>query len=260
MDRIGVSVLASGSNGNCTVVHCGDQALMIDCGISFRQLRLRMKQDGIPEKFLKGIVITHEHSDHISGLEKAAQAFGIPVYATALCGDVIHRKYPGLSITVLNAGCEFSLAGFTVCAFPVSHDAVDPVGYVLRRNDMKIGVATDFCKPNAVLTYQLKNCNTLVLESNYDCNMLAASPRPWMLKQRIASPVGHISNDVNAELLKTLVGGDTRNLILAHISHDCNHYELAEAAARNSLREIGRSDICLECGRRENPLPTIWTV
>ncbi len=107
--------------------------------------------------------------------------------------------------------------------------------------------------------YNLRDCNTLVLESNYDIQMLGASARPWSLKQRILGPTGHLSNRANSELLTQIVTQNTHNLVLAHISNDCNKYEIAEKEASDALRAMQRQDMFIACGRRENPIPTIWS-
>jgi phosphoribosyl 1,2-cyclic phosphodiesterase len=259
MPQIGTTVLASGSNGNCTVVHCGDRALLIDCGISLKVLRERLAKANICESWIKAILVTHEHSDHIGGLDVVARHLGIPVFVTRLCAEALHKK--GLDtayMTVINVCTDFELAGFVLRAFPLQHDAVDPVGYIAAREAVKIGIATDFGKANAMTDYQLRDCSTLVVESNYDINMLAASKREWRLKQRIIGPIGHLSNVDAAEMLPRIVTANTSNVILAHISGDCNKYDIAENTARGALNGLGRSDIFLTCALRESHIPTVW--
>ncbi len=258
MGGVGVSVLASGSNGNCIIVHCGDDAVMIDCGISFRQLRMRMQQEGLDERMIRAIFITHEHDDHVKGLPVTARQLGVPVYAAGRCAQWLAARNENLEITMIHACTDFIVAGFKMRSFPVQHDAVEPVGYVACRDSVKIGIATDLGRANQMTAFQLRDCSTLVLESNYDVNMLAASSRPWGLKQRILGPTGHLSNRAHAELLSQVVTGNTRNLVLAHISHDCNKYEIAEQEACRALRTMQRQDLFVACGRRENPIPTIW--
>lgn len=258
MPQVGVSVLASGSNGNCIAVHCQDQAVLIDCGISLRQLRLRMAQVGVSESWVKAILITHEHDDHVKGLAVSAKYFGVPVFATRLCAEALRRKGFTGSITLINQCADFLMAGMLIRAFSVQHDASDPVGYVIHKESTKIGICTDFGQPTQMTNFQLYDCSTLVLESNYDLNMLASSSRPWHLKQRILSPIGHISNQENSEILGRVVTPNTRNLVLAHISHECNQYSIAEAAANAQLVAMRRQDITLALGLREQAIPTLW--
>lgn len=258
MSKIGVSILASGSNGNCIVIHCGPQAIMVDCGISLRLLRRRMKEEGLEESWIKAILITHEHTDHIQGARVAAQHFGVPIYATAKCAEILRTKFDFGMMNMIAACNDFPLSGFNVRAFPVSHDAAEPVGYVLERESTKIGLATDLGQTNQMTNFQLRDCNTLVLESNYDINMLAASRRPWNVKSRILGPIGHLSNMDTARFLPSVVTRNTSNIVLAHISGDCNTYDLAECSAQGVLRDMSRSDIFLAYGRRDTAIPTIW--
>ena len=231
---------------------------MIDCGISLRTLRARLKETGLQETWIKALLITHEHTDHISGAKVMASRLGVPVYATAKCADKLQKVFQFNALTMISHCADFNLAGFTIHAFPIPHDAVDPVGYVVTRESTKIGVATDLGQTNQMTHFQLRDCNTLVLESNYDINMLAASSRPWTLKNRILGPVGHLSNADNAKFLPAVVTRNTRNLLLAHVSGDCNTYDLAMHSAQAALAELSRSDICLAHGSREAALPTVW--
>lgn len=258
MSKIGVTILASGSNGNCIAVHCGDQAILIDCGISLRMLRCRLKEEGLEESWVKAFLVTHEHNDHVKGLRVASKHFGVPVYATAKCAEKLRNEW-SLGVMTMIAACnDFPLSGFNVRAFPVSHDAVDTVGYVFTRESAKIGVATDLGVTTQMTHFQLRDCSTLVLESNFDLNMLAASSRPWNLKSRILSPIGHLSNADTAKFLPSVVTRNTRNVVLAHISGDCNTYDIAERSARGTLHELARDDVFLTYGRRDAPVPTVW--
>ena len=258
---VGVSILFSGSSGNCIVVHSGDQAVLIDCGISYKQLRLAMLQSGLDPAWIKAILVTHEHGDHISGLSVTSRHLGVPIFVTQRTADAIrseHAKEKFSAMTIYAPCSDFTVAGFTVHSFPVPHDARDPMGFIVARESTKVGVATDFGAPNQMTNFQLRDCDTLVVESNYDLNMLAASPRTWQLKQRILSPFGHLSNPDSAAMLEAILTRNTRNLILAHISAECNKYELALASAQSKLVQLQRQDVFLTCGRHRQPIPTVW--
>ncbi|NLG15673.1 MAG: MBL fold metallo-hydrolase [Lentisphaerae bacterium] len=259
-DPIGVTILGSGSSGNATIVHCGDEGIVIDAGFSFREFKKRYKQSGLPKDLkLRGILVTHEHADHVKGLRVCSNELDIPIFATRMCADVLRMRDDQFGqMSLIAAGGHFSLGGFEVVPFSVPHDANDPVGYVICRGSCRVGIATDVGNANNTVKYELRNCDTLVLESNHDLNMLAASQRPWSLKQRIMGSRGHLSNVATAELLGSILGENTRNVILAHISRECNKPEIAMDNARKQLEQMGRNDINLTYATQENPLETIW--
>ena len=265
MTKIGVTVLASGSNGNCVAIHSEDRTLLVDCGISKSELIHRLELSAISPDTIKGILLTHAHGDHVKGVDLVARTLEVPVYATSACFDGLkahiekysRKKECTLLPRLFQVGYTFECAQFQVTPFPVEHDA-DTVGYVLTTPRGKIGIATDVGTPTHLLETFLRDCHTLVLESNYDQNMLIQSPRSWDLKHRICGGHGHLSTRQAAELLPRLVTRNTRNVILAHTSGDCNHYQLALDAAQEALHSIQRDDIFLECGRRDGAIPTRW--
>ncbi len=259
MPSLGLTILASGSAGNATLVHTHSEAVLIDAGLSAREFFRRLKAVDFDPTLIKAIVVTHEHTDHVRGLRKCAADLGVPVYATRLCADWLRAHEPDLGTLVrFEAGSSFDIGELTLASFQIRHDAVDPVGYTVSAGDFKIGVATDLGTPSLTTDYNLRNCNTLVLESNHDLGMLAASSRPWSLKQRILGPIGHLSNPTACELLGRLLTPQTRHLILAHISRECNTYELAAETARHKLEELHRQDIIPLVARQDCPLDTIW--
>lgn len=256
--KVGVTILASGSNGNCAAIHADGNTILIDCGISLRMLRQRMKETGVDESTIRAILVTHSHVDHVKGLEKSSQCFGVPVFSSYETSEKLKHDFPDMiPASILEIGSQFELSGFQIRSFPVEHD-VPTVGYTFTRESTKIGYATDCGRVTVPVEYNLRDCNTLVLESNYDVNMLVTSKRAWSLKQRICGGAGHLSNIQNSELLPRLLTTNTRNLILAHISHDCNQYDLAIGAAQQTLNSLNRQDVFLDCGRREGPIPTVW--
>lgn len=256
--KTGVTILASGSNGNCIAVQYQGNTILLDCGLSLKMLRARMAQECVDPDSVRAILVTHKHGDHMKGVGAAAGFLGVPVFSPYEVAELLQndKKHP-VTATVLDTGASFDLSGFQITPFPVEHD-VETVGFVLTTPEAKIGIATDIGRPTQTAAFHLRDCQTLVLESNYDVNMLAASPRDWGLKTRICGGKGHLSNKQNSEFLPRLLTRNTRNLILAHISHDCNKYELALGAARKTLHELNREDVFLDYGRREEPLPTVW--
>lgn len=257
--NVGITILGSGSSGNATVIHCGTEAIMIDAGFSFKETSRRLKLAGISDLNINGILVTHEHSDHIGGIRLCSEKFEAPVYATRQCGMYIRNKNPRIGqMASIAAGCEFSIGRFEICPFSIPHDACDPVAYTIRCGNVKIGVATDIGYASSGISYQLSGCGILVLESNHDINMLAASNRPWQLKQRILSRQGHLSNEASSELLENIISPQTRSVILAHLSQECNTAQQAYNVARSMLAKIGRTDIRLLVADQNIPMETVW--
>ena len=256
---IGVTVLGSGSSGNATLIHCGHQAIMIDAGFSFKELRSRIKACGLEQLSINGILVTHEHTDHIHGIRLCSEKLEAPVYATRGCAQAIREKDSRMGqMATFAPGAYFEIGDFTICPFLVSHDANEPVAFSIFCRDVKIGVATDVGYVSSGVEYNLKGCDMLVVESNHDLNMLAASQRPWSLKQRIMGRQGHLSNSASGQLLERIVAENTHDIVLAHISRECNTAEKAHEAAEEALSSIRRSDVGLSVAEQEIPHNTIW--
>ncbi|MBO4345136.1 MAG: MBL fold metallo-hydrolase [Victivallales bacterium] len=256
---IGITVLGSGSSGNATLIHCGRQAIMIDAGFSFKELRTRIKECGLEQLCINGILVTHEHTDHINGLRVCSEKLEAPVYATRGSAAAIRRKDPRMGqMATFAPGACFDIGDFTICPFLVSHDADEPVAFTVFCHDVKIGVATDVGYVSSGVEYNLKSCDMLVVESNHDLNMLAASQRPWSLKQRIMGRQGHLSNNASGQLLERIVAANTHDVVLAHISRECNTIEKAHDAALEALDSIRRDDIALSIAEQARPHETIW--
>lgn len=258
-NKIGLTVLGSGSGGNCTLVHSGDDAVLIDAGFSLKETRHRIESAGLSELKIHGILVTHEHTDHIKGVRVCANYFHAPIFATMGCSMEIRAIDSRIGqIVRICPGGKFDLGCFTITPFSIPHDARDPVGYIVSCNDVKIGVATDIGYASSGVEYELRNCHSMLLESNHDIQLLAASSRPWNVKQRILSRIGHLCNDAASELLKKIVGPSTKNIVLGHISHECNSSDIALRCGQCALHEIGRDDINLEIAKQDEPLSTIW--
>ena len=258
--RLGVTILASGSSGNCTIVHYGNQAVMIDAGLSGREMQRRFRQcrclEGIE---IQGILVTHEHTDHISGLRTCSEKLEAPISATANCARTIRAKDSKIKqMATFAAGGSFDIGPFSVTSFSIPHDANDPVAFIITVNEQRIGIATDVGYVSSTVEYRLNGCDALVLESNHDINMLVASARPWSLKQRIMGRNGHLSNDSSAQLLEKIISPNTRKIVLAHLSHECNTQEKALECAGQAIHELRRNDILLTVAQQEVPLETVW--
>ncbi|MBT3376681.1 MAG: MBL fold metallo-hydrolase [Lentisphaerae bacterium] len=257
--QVGVTVLGSGSSGNAIVVHTETDGFLIDAGFSARELKRRMREAGIDESLIRAIIVSHEHGDHVRGLRVCAKQLQVPIYANRRTADAIRQREKDLGqVHVFASGNPFRVGECQVEPFSIPHDANDPVGFVIRWHDRKIGLATDLGHASHLVCYQLKSCDLLVVESNHDIQMLSRSERPWSLKQRILSRHGHLSNAASMELLQRVLDERTKHLVLAHASQECNRYELVEESIQTCLAGLGREDISAYVAKQDSWLPTVW--
>jgi phosphoribosyl 1,2-cyclic phosphodiesterase len=233
---IALCVLASGSRGNCVYLAAGDDALLIDVGLSGREIERRLRQRNLNPANVKAILVTHEHSDHIRGVGVLARRYNLPVYLTepthqAACNTI----GPLADCHYLQPGTDFTLANFAIHPFALSHDAADPVGFTCARNGSRIGIATDLGVATGLVVEHLKGCDMLVVEANHDSDMLTAGPYPWHLKQRIRSRNGHLSNRASGELLAKIVHANLRQIVLGHLSETNNSPQMARQTVAEAL-------------------------
>jgi phosphoribosyl 1,2-cyclic phosphodiesterase len=238
-----VTVLASGSRGNCTVLSTSTGSILVDAGISCREILRRMKAVGEDPRQLKGIVISHEHADHVAGLPVLAKKLKIPVYMTEGTYESwrkFTRDPEGKPARLdqreyFQAGRSFSIGDITINPFTIPHDAADPCGFTFRTEGVKIGLATDLGYLPYSVKHHLRGCDGLLIESNHDLEMLRNGPYPWMIKQRVMSRVGHLSNSALAEFLESDYDGGAAFLVLLHLSEQNNYPELARQTAHKAL-------------------------
>ncbi len=252
------TILGSGSEGNCAYLEVGDTRLLIDAGFSARQIRERLAKLGRTPEGLTGIVITHEHVDHVRGLKVLCGRNGPPVYGNRFTCEAIERRFPGcLRFSLFETGATFSLGEIEVQTFSVPHDAMDPVGFLLRTGAGDIGFLTDLGHVTRLVRERVRSSRVLVLEANHDVQLLQDDTRrPWSTKQRILSRHGHLSNDAAAEVAGELIGGSLEQIYLGHLSRDCNRPELAHAAVRKKLDALGATAIKVENTSQDEPAPT----
>lgn len=238
-----VSVLASGSRGNAALVESSKARILVDAGVSCRETFKRLKSAGFDPRSISAILITHEHSDHVHGLATLAKKLSIPVFMTGATHQAWARalrdengELPKLTkLEIFSAGRSFQIADITVTPFTIPHDAADPVGFSFRSEGIKVAIATDLGYMPASVCDHLSKCDVLVVESNHDLEMLRVGPYPWSVKQRVMSRVGHLSNDSLAQFFAKDYDGGASYIILAHLSAQNNHPELALCAAENAL-------------------------
>jgi phosphoribosyl 1,2-cyclic phosphodiesterase len=241
---VSVSLLASGSRGNCAVVGSSSTHILVDAGLSCRETFKRARALGERPEQLSAILITHEHSDHVAGLHRLASKLNVPVFLTAPTHHAWNQsmrdqegKTPELrKVEHFAAGRSFQVGDIAVTPFTIPHDAADPVGFTFRTEGVKIGFATDLGYMPVSVRDHLRGCDVLVMESNHDVEMLRSGPYPWSVKQRVMSRVGHLSNDALAEFFGSDYDGFASYVVLAHLSEQNNHPEIARAAAEQALQ------------------------
>ena len=241
---VSVSLLASGSRANSTMVASSTTRILVDAGLSCRETFKRLRALGECPEQLSAILITHEHSDHVAGLQRLAAKLNVPVFLTEPTHDAWNKTVRDEEGVIpelpkpehFASGRRFQVGDIEVTPFTIPHDATDPVGFTFRTEGVKIGYATDLGYMPVSVRDHLRGCDVLVIESNHDVEMLRGGPYPWSVKQRVMSRVGHLSNDALAEFLSSDYDGGAAYLILAHLSEQNNHPEIARAAAETALR------------------------
>jgi phosphoribosyl 1,2-cyclic phosphodiesterase len=247
--------LGSGSKGNSAVVECGGMRLMLDAGLSAKQLTLRLNQVGIDPASLDGILLTHEHGDHVRGLKVFLKKHPIPIFATAQTAMIVRETgITGATWRTFETGQAFPIGPAEIQSFSVHHDAVDPVGFVIGHGSRKLGFVSDVGHVTHSMTDRLRGLNGLFVEANYDEGLLEAdTKRPWGIKQRISSRHGHLSNIQVTELIRDIAHPQLGRLVLGHLSSDCNTPDIILTHLRECLDGMGHSHVGLHCACQDEP-------
>ncbi len=232
-------MLASGSSGNAALIATENTRILIDAGLSMRELGKRLAATGEDLNRLDAVLITHEHSDHIAGLPVLARRLKKPCFLTRLTGPRIDWGAGEPTLVPFQAGAAFSIGDIDVQSFSIPHDAVDPVGFCFHAHGIRIGIATDLGYIPESIKYHLRRTDLLLLEANHDLDMLKVGPYPWSVKQRVMSRVGHLSNLHMQDYLLEDFDSATAHLVLGHLSEHNNHPEIVRMVARQSLDQRG---------------------
>ena len=254
-----LTILGSGSAGNCAYLETDETRLLIDAGFSGRQIRKRLAGIGRAAETLTGILITHEHSDHAQGLPALAEKLRIPVYCNRPTQEAIaFQMETQFDCRLFTTGASFEVGDIVVETFAVPHDAHDPVGFLLRTAGGNIGVLTDLGHCTRLVLERVRSANALILEANHDVKLLQDCPhRPWSLKQRILSRHGHLSNDGAADTVEQIMSPNLRHLFLGHLSRECNRPELARQIVQERLQRIGAHHVDLQLAAQDQPCATL---
>jgi len=220
-----ITSLNSGSNGNCYYVGNEKEAILVDAGISCREIEKRMKRLGLCMQKVKAVFVSHEHTDHIRGIPSLAKKYQLPVYITTT--TLFHSRLflDGSLVKSFVANVPIEISDLTITAFPKFHDASDPYSFTVTHNGIKVGVFTDIGKPCKHVIKYFKECHAAFLEANYDDNMLDTGSYPFYLKKRIKGEKGHLSNKQALELFKAHKPSYMSHLVLSHLSknNNCPH-------------------------------------
>src|SRR5690606_8441517 len=235
------SVLASGSTGNAFYVGTDKHSLLVDAGLSGKQLELLFKQIDREMKNLSGILVTHEHSDHIKGLGVVARKYKLPIYANEKTWKAMESnigEIPTEQKFIFETGTVKVFGNIDVESFGVSHDAAEPMFYAFHHDNKKVVLITDTGYVSDRMKGTIKNADAFVFESNHDVSMLQMGHYPWSIKRRILSDVGHVSNEDAALAMSDVIGDRTNRIYLAHLSKDNNLKELARMSVQQTLESL----------------------
>jgi phosphoribosyl 1,2-cyclic phosphodiesterase len=254
-----LTILGSGSGGNCAYLETEETRILIDAGFSLRQIRQRLASIGRAPENLTAILITHEHSDHVQGLGAINQKLRLPIFCNRPTQEAIEFQIQSkIDCRLFTTRNSFELGDIVVETFEVPHDAQDPVGFMLRASGVNIGILTDLGQVTRMVVDRLRSANVLLLEANHDIKMLQdCLHRPWSLKQRILSRHGHLSNEAAADCAEQLMSDNLRHLFLGHLSCECNRPELAQRVMSDRLQKIGANHVQLALASQNKPCPTL---
>ncbi len=239
-------VLGSGSGGNAIYFSSGNARILIDIGFSARQLSQRLQQIGADPTEIDAVLISHEHADHVKGLKFLKYHPKMFCYANRLTAEAIQGASGSLpaKLRLFSDGEPFSVGDMTINPFSVLHDAIDPVGFEIVCNGLKVTAATDLGFVTGLVRERMKSSDCVIIESNHDEDLLKQDiHRPWSLKQRILGKTGHLSNESAGRLLAEIAHERLASVVLAHISRDCNTPALARSTAEKHLAKAGMSHI-----------------
>lgn len=238
---LSITPLFSGSSGNAILIRSEQTKILVDAGVSGKRIEQALAEVGETAGDIKAILLTHEHSDHITGAGVLSRKHNIPIYATELTWNAANGKLGRVSTkhTRIISKSDFYIDDLLIEPFETPHDAVDPVGYCVSNGAKKIGVATDLGYFSKTVEYRLHSCDLVLLESNHDSDMLLAGRYPYHLKQRIKSRRGHLSNDDAAQAAIRLAAAGVSSILLGHLSQENNFEHLAFRTVTDALMGEG---------------------
>jgi phosphoribosyl 1,2-cyclic phosphodiesterase len=238
-----IKVLASGSKGNSTLVQTEAGAYLVDAGLSGCELERRLGAEGVDISDLSGVVVTHEHIDHVSALNVIAKKSKVKIFCNRGTAYRLQKRISKYAQwNLFQTGSRFLLAGVEIKTHRISHDAEEPIAVVMAYRGFKFGIVTDLGKTTHLDIQELKGVHGILLEANYDLKMLQEdTTRPWEIKQRIMSRFGHLSNDAAKDFVKEITWDGLNRVILGHLSQDCNAPQKALQCVKQGLSDQGNN-------------------
>ena len=253
-----ICILASGSSGNSIYIESHETALIIDQGISHKELKNRMLSRGLDQKKIKGILVTHEHNDHICGVGITSRELGVPIYATSGSFGKMDKILLGdEQLIIIEGGVPFKIGPMEIQPFSISHDALDPVQFCIMSGRKKIAIATDLGFVSTLVAQRIKDSDLIVIEANYDAEMLRKGSYSWELKQRINGKKGHLSNRNAADIIFNITRNGIPKVVLAHISEENNRSDIAEKAVMELFEKYDKKPGFLLTASQNEPTPVL---
>jgi phosphoribosyl 1,2-cyclic phosphodiesterase len=252
------SVLASGSGGNACYVETENAKVLIDAGLSCREIERRLERVGIVPTSLDALIVTHEHTDHIRGAGPLARRYDLPLYINRKTFETGRRALGNLSLPVIiQTGQTITIKDLNADTFTKCHDAVDPMGLVVSCNGVRIGLVTDLGRSTKLVEDHLKGCQALIIEFNHDPGMLEEGPYPLHIKRRIKGRDGHLSNQQARDLLQAVSHDNLKQVVLAHLSEANNHPSKAYQEAVDALNKRGTGGTSILISQQDESGPMI---
>lgn len=250
--------LYSGSSGNCLFVETQNTKILIDAGVSLKKIEKGLESINVEPSDLNAVIVTHEHTDHIQSLGNLSKKFDLPVFATSGTFDAMPKQTEKISETNkknININEKFSVGDIEILPFQIPHDAADPCGFTLFSDNKKISIATDVGHMTNDILKHIDGSEFILLESNYDTNVLKYTKYPFKLKERIAGPTGHLSNKIAGQTINYLINSGLKNAMLGHLSKESNFPELAYQTVMDEIISNGTNidEFHLSVAKRDYP-------
>lgn len=252
----GFCPLASGSKGNCIYIGTKEVKILIDAGLSGKAIKERLALIGVELSQIDAILVTHEHIDHIRGIQILGCRMGIPIFANSDTARAIYTAFNECpKFKIFSTGESFEFGGMEIHPFSIQHDAVDPVAFTIQTEGLKLGFCADLGFPTTLVTSRLQGCDYLYLEANHEPSMVHSSARPMVYKQRVLSRQGHLSNEQCALLIQEIQHPKLQHIHLAHLSSECNHPDVA----LDKVRAVLAQETTVSIAYQERPsLPILF--